>query len=265
MAAWVAPAIAAAAQLGSSLYDSITSRNQAKQNIDRTHKHNLELAEYSYGKDLEMWNRMNLYNTPAAQMERLKAAGLNPKLVYGAGNVAGNVSGKAPEYNAPTMDYRGIPHIKAPDLGGIVQGFQSTRLQEQRIANERAREANILGDTTLKLIGAEGKSIDNKTKDHLLGLQVKYLEEAQKAGIEKTQSEISLNQKKLVELGEIIGTKKAERAIKELEQKGYESITPADRYIIDRVLETIQVPLVPQLYCVRSSLFQVLFLYYQAF
>lgn len=39
------------------------------------------------------WNLMNDYNSPVKQMERLKAAGLNPLLVYGSGSVAGNTSG----------------------------------------------------------------------------------------------------------------------------------------------------------------------------
>lgn len=32
------------------------------------------------------WEKMNQYNSPQAQMERLKAAGLNPNLVYGNGS-----------------------------------------------------------------------------------------------------------------------------------------------------------------------------------
>lgn len=39
------------------------------------------------------WNLMNDYNHPIQQMERLKAAGLNPLLVYGSGSVTGNTTG----------------------------------------------------------------------------------------------------------------------------------------------------------------------------
>lgn len=38
------------------------------------------------------WHLMNDYNHPIQQMERLKAAGLNPLLVYGSGSVAGNTT-----------------------------------------------------------------------------------------------------------------------------------------------------------------------------
>lgn len=42
---------------------------------------------------MKAWNLANDYNHPINQMERLKAAGLNPNLVYGSGSVAGNTSG----------------------------------------------------------------------------------------------------------------------------------------------------------------------------
>ena len=40
---------------------------------------------------LEMWGKNNAYNTPQMQMERFKAAGLNPHLIYGQGS-PGNAS-----------------------------------------------------------------------------------------------------------------------------------------------------------------------------
>lgn len=44
-------------------------------------------------KAMQAWQIANDYNHPIKQMERLKAAGLNPNLVYGSGSVAGNTSG----------------------------------------------------------------------------------------------------------------------------------------------------------------------------
>lgn len=64
---------------------------------------NMELAKYSFDRNVEMWNMQNDYNTPSAQMERLRAAGLNPNLVYGSGSVAGNSSGSSPSYQAPRV------------------------------------------------------------------------------------------------------------------------------------------------------------------
>lgn len=43
--------------------------------------------------DKKALQQQNEYNSPASQMRRLQAAGLNPNLVYGGGNVTGNQSG----------------------------------------------------------------------------------------------------------------------------------------------------------------------------
>lgn len=62
------------------------------------------LAEQANAHELEMWNLQNAYNTPAAQMQRFKDAGLNPMLVYQQGN-SGNAS-HAPQVHVPQGEYR---------------------------------------------------------------------------------------------------------------------------------------------------------------
>jgi len=53
-------------------------------------RRNMELAKYQYQMDMRMMRYMNRYNTPANQMKRFEAAGLNPNLVYGQGS-SGNM------------------------------------------------------------------------------------------------------------------------------------------------------------------------------
>lgn len=74
-------------------------------------KANMELAKYRYEKDLEMWNRQNAYNTPAAQMQRYAAAGINPNTVVSQGS-NGNAS-SAPSFEAPEIK----PYTDYGDLG----------------------------------------------------------------------------------------------------------------------------------------------------
>lgn len=70
---------------GGYLYDSVKQQNEAnKKAIDRANAY-----------DMYTWDLANQYNNPKAQMQRLAAAGLNPNLVYGSGNVTGNTSGVA--------------------------------------------------------------------------------------------------------------------------------------------------------------------------
>lgn len=54
--------------------------------------------------NLEQWHRNNAYNHPAAQMQRLKAAGLNPDLMYGQ-----NASGAMGTSSAPAQGSNPIP------------------------------------------------------------------------------------------------------------------------------------------------------------
>jgi len=87
-----------------SLVDTGLNQAFAKRNARLELEQNKKLADYQYSKDLDMWNKGNLYNSPEEQMKRLKAAGLNPNLVYGSGTV-GNTTGTLPKYQAPTADY----------------------------------------------------------------------------------------------------------------------------------------------------------------
>lgn len=69
--------------------------------VEAANRGNMELAKYQFEQNLEQWNRQNAYNTPLAQMQRFKEAGLNPNLIYGQGS-NGNAS-SSPEYKAPTL------------------------------------------------------------------------------------------------------------------------------------------------------------------
>lgn len=125
-----------ASPIGGLLQSWIGSRT-SKKNTERTIQANKELAEYQYQKDLEMWNRQNEYNSPAAQMARLKEAGLNPNLVYGSGSAAGNVSSQLPKYNAPQVDYRGVP--PPVDIPQMIQMYQDFRLRKAQTDNIQAQ------------------------------------------------------------------------------------------------------------------------------
>lgn len=107
--------------------------------IRRTAKENRALAEYTFNKNVEMWNLQNQYNSPQAQMQRLKEAGLNPHLMYGKGTV-GNAQGM-PTYVAPQQDYRGmqsvVGSIGQAGLGAVSQALQIDQKREEIYSMER--------------------------------------------------------------------------------------------------------------------------------
>lgn len=64
---------------------------------------NYALSEYEFGNNKAMWELMNEYNSPQAQMKRFKEAGLNPMLIYQQGN-SGNASSPV-QYSKPQIQF----------------------------------------------------------------------------------------------------------------------------------------------------------------
>lgn len=118
----------------------------ARENTDKTIAANKELAEYQYSQQLEQWNRSNAYNTPQAQMDRLRAAGLNPNLVYGNGSVVGNTTSPGlPQYQAPRVEYAYKNPVNAM---AVLSAFQDIQLKQAQIDNVRAGTNAVNQKTT---------------------------------------------------------------------------------------------------------------------
>ena len=95
-----------------------------------------ELADYQWSKDLEMWNLQNQYNSPLSQMQRFKAAGLNPNLIYSQGN-AGNAS-SMPSYQSPTTQAVTRNALKLSQFDGVLDllgKYQNFKIGQQQIQN----------------------------------------------------------------------------------------------------------------------------------
>lgn len=95
----------------------------------RQRKFQREMVQTQYKQDLEMWNRQNLYNSPAEQRKRLEDAGLNPALMYGS--PPQNVSSTLPKYgSAETPTYTFDPTNIMDMLGkyiGIKAGMEDVK------------------------------------------------------------------------------------------------------------------------------------------
>ena len=149
------PVIAAAISGVSSLVSAWRNKKTAKENTDKTIAFNLEQARQKYENDKKMWQERNEYNDPSAQMERLKAAGLNPNLVYSSGQVTGNTVGQSPEYSKT----EGVYNYKPMDysLGDAVNTYQNVRqqtanidnIQEQTAMTKQKRQNEVINNAIL--------------------------------------------------------------------------------------------------------------------
>lgn len=171
---FLVPLIGAGAALGQSGINAWQSRR----NTDRTIAANRSMADYSYSKDVEMmnaqntynrsmWDLNNEYNSPQSQMARLKAAGLNPNLVYGNGATA--TSGGPParsemaRFNAPTAQYNYSPAVDLPSMLSMFQDFSVKQAQvdnlKSQTENTRMRTINeSIQSGLLKMSGERGRA-----------------------------------------------------------------------------------------------------------
>lgn len=159
--------------IGSGAIQSHLDRKQSVENQQRTIQANKELAEYAYSKDLEMWERQNLYNSPQAQMERLGQAGINPVLAFGK-DIGGNTSGQMPKYQAPRVDYGAKPF----NMLGILSAFQDFTMKNAQIdlVNEQTRVAN----ETANLRDIEGRSANRYFQNRSWYMHDKRAREAER-------------------------------------------------------------------------------------
>lgn len=121
-----------------------------------------DLYWYNKQRDdaIAAWNMQNDYNSPTAQMARLKAAGLNPMLVYGSGDVTGNTSGSI----------SGLPEGRSTDIIGNRTRREEAaatrqlkwRMQQERIFASQQHETNEL-DNQIKAAQLEGLQLKNKS------------------------------------------------------------------------------------------------------
>lgn len=100
----------------------------ATQNINKkTRKWNEEQYDKQRKHSLMDWEMQNAYNSPEQQMARLKAAGLNPHLVYGNGAEA--MSNQAPR-STETQSWRPeAPRVST--LPGLMAGYDMQMKQAQ--------------------------------------------------------------------------------------------------------------------------------------
>lgn len=138
------PLLGAGADIGGQL---ISAASQAAQN-KKARKWQLKMYEVQRMDALKDWTMQNEYNSPAAQMQRLKMAGLNPNLVYG--------NGATTTAGAPRSSDAGNWNPQAPqiDLGGAfgtgLSAYYDTQIKEAQTDNLKAQNTVLLQEGLLK-------------------------------------------------------------------------------------------------------------------
>lgn len=114
---------------------------------ERANNLNRELAEKENAWNLQQWQRETAYNSPAAQMQRLLSAGLNPSLMYEGGNFS-NSAASSPDLKASLAPMERVefdPTAMASTISSIHQNElmdSQTRLNDAQ-AKESEERANL--------------------------------------------------------------------------------------------------------------------------
>lgn len=165
----------------------------------RTNSVNRQQAEYAFQQQMQAVNRQNEYNSPAQQVLRMKAAGLNPALAYGAdGAMVGNQA-DVPAYNA-------IP-AEAPNIGNVGAGISDAIRTGVEVRDLERREALAWSEICAQdvqnyLAMTAGELNEAKVQETLTLLGYKEQE---------YESRIELNWENLLKTREEVANLKAER------------------------------------------------------
>ena len=160
-------------------------------------------------KNIEFWKMQNQYNTPAAQMQRLKDAGLNPNLIYGSSpaGASGSAGSIAPSKAAPYA-------IKDP-----TQSIAQMQLLEAQKDN---LNANTFKTNESGFLTKEQKfQLKNMRDSNIEIARYKADQELQKSRQELYNTlELKNSFQKRVEiLSELVKQNKSQTALKELDKK----------------------------------------------
>jgi hypothetical protein len=181
---------------------------------------NLNLARQQNQWNIEQWNRENAYNSPAAQMARYKAAGLNPDLAYGQQNLsAASPEMTAGEGSQPT-DVSNLANKRT--IGDMVSQAANFRL-----ANAQAK----LAESQANKVDAEtvGQTINNEWLPKLLKGQIEINEADVKdklasAGLKGKQIEVAVEQIKVMQQSVKESQKKIEDLQSQMENRTFQQV-----------------------------------------
>lgn len=113
-----------------------------------TNRANERMQQEQNKWNLEQWQRNNEYNSPAAQMQRLKAAGINPDIMYGqnAGGAAGNSSSPAQGTNPIPKQ----PFLLDPTMSAQIRALNAKAYSDEMNGNGQDLQNEVFSKTGLQ-------------------------------------------------------------------------------------------------------------------
>lgn len=152
--------------------------NQANKDIAHmANEHNEAMLDKQIQQEWDMWNAENEYNSPAAQMQRYAAAGVNPYM--SVGNVS---SGNASSMSSPSAQPAAVPQMQgATMMPADMSGLSGLRGIASRFVEMMQAKEDIKG----KQLENQGKEIENNYKADMF--MVEMFKKMQDAGLSRSK------------------------------------------------------------------------------
>lgn len=163
--------------------------HQSNKNIDKqlaaqssenakNRAYNLQLAKMQNAWNLQQWQRENAYNSPSAQISRMRAAGLNPDMMYGGG-ATGNLSASSPEMSsgapAAVQDWSALGSKLT--VGDALNSALSAEMARAQIDKVEADTEKTLADAGLTKIDIQYRAAEKRLGLKLTEEQFKLVEQ----------------------------------------------------------------------------------------
>lgn len=120
----------------------------------------------SYAKRIQDYLYQN-YNSPSAQMEAYKKAGLNPWLMAQGGDVGSGQSASAP--SAPTTSHGSVSPFQRPTLGNTFEGVADKLFGASSLASQRLSALSEMAKAIPDLVRGIGSKASRSLLQSLFG------------------------------------------------------------------------------------------------
>lgn len=145
-----------------------------------------EMYQRQRADALEFWGMQNAYNSPAEQMKRYQAAGLNPNLIYGQSNLGGGI--QVPD--ASPVNFR-EPKAQGSNLRVDPLTMADLRIKNAQATNLETQTEVIRQDARLRAWQAERAGFDFEFEKGLVDVSA----DARRASLRKmnVETDVLLN------------------------------------------------------------------------
>lgn len=196
-------------QIAAQRHENALNRNFNMKEASKARQFSAEQSQIARDYNTSMVNAQNEYNNPTNQMARLRAAGLNPNMIYQSlGNSSVGVGSTSMVGSSASASSSGSVGTSLPDYSGILAGLRTAA--EIGVMKSQVRKND--SESELNEISAKYRDQIEKGNVDFLGVNIQVAKDKTKAEIEKMAQDMAESQKRCDEIGVNIRLKSAQEA-----------------------------------------------------